>query len=329
MNKILIIQTASIGDVILATPLLEKMHYIYPDAEIDLLIKKGNESLFTAHPFLHKLLIWDKKEKYKNLFKILKEIRGTKYDTVINVQRFASSGILTVLSGAKVTIGFSKNPFSFLFTKKITHKIGKEHKDIHEINRNLELLYDFKCDQKFSIKLYPSTKDFAEIEKYTKLDYICIAPASLWKTKQYPTEKWIEFIKSLTNSYNIYLLGSKQDINLCDQIIEQSGHKGVLNLAGKLSMLESAALMKTAKMNFVNDSAPLHLASSMNAKTTAIFCSTVTEFGFGPLSEDSIVIQTAEQLHCRPCGLHGYNECPEKHFKCAFTINNEQLLARL
>jgi ADP-heptose:LPS heptosyltransferase len=233
------------------------------------------------------------------------------------------------LSGAKETIGFSKNPFSFLFTKKITHKIGKEFKGIHEINRNLELISHLRTDEKFTIKLYPSTKDFAEIEKYTKQDYICIAPASLWYTKQYPKEKWIEFIKAIDESFTIYLLGSKQDISLCDDIINLAGHKNVINLAGKLSMLESAALMKSAKMNYVNDSAPLHLASAMNARTTAVFCSTVTDFGFGPLSDDSVVVETKEQLACRPCGLHGYKECPEKHFKCALSINKEQLLERI
>jgi len=102
-----------------------------------------------------------------------------------------------------------------------------------------------------------------------------------------------------------------------------------VNLAGKLSFLESAALMKDAKMNFTNDSAPMHLASAVNAPVTAIFCSTVAAFGFGPLSDDSFVVETKEQLDCRPCGLHGFSKCPEKHFKCALTINSDQLTLRL
>jgi len=73
MKKFLVIQTAFIGDVVLATGILEKLHLFYPDAEIDLLVRKGNEGLFSNHPFLYKLLIWDKKKnKYKNLFEILK-----------------------------------------------------------------------------------------------------------------------------------------------------------------------------------------------------------------------------------------------------------------
>ena len=79
----------------------------------------------------------------------------------------------------------------------------------------------------------------------------------------------------------------------------------------------------------MNDSAPLHLASSVNAKITAIFCSTVTSFGFGPKSDDAVVVETPLSLDCRPCGLHGFKSCPEGHFKCALTIDKRELTKRL
>ena len=90
--------------------------------------------------------------------------------------------------------------------------------------------------------------------------------------------------------------------------------------------MESAALMQKAKRCLVNDSAPLHIASAMNAPTTAIFCSTVPEFGFGPLAKDSIVVESQKKLECRPCGLHGKNACPESHFDCGFKININDII---
>ncbi|MEI6854031.1 MAG: glycosyltransferase family 9 protein, partial [Bacteroidota bacterium] len=126
-----------------------------------------------------------------------------------------------------------------------------------------------------------------------------------------------------------YLIGSKSDDELCNKIAENCVKRTSVNLSGKLSLLQTAALMKDALMNFTNDSAPQHLASAMNAPVATIFCSTVPSFGFGPLSEVSFVIETAQPLPCRPCGLHGYRVCPEKHFNCALTINNEQLLSCL
>lgn len=329
MNKFLIIQTASIGDVILITPLIETLHLNFKDAVIDVLVKKGNESLFSGHPFVREVISWDKsKRKYNNLFSEIQRIRRENYDTVINCQRFASSGLITVLSGAKKKTGFSKNPFSFLFSEKYPHHIGTKPY-MHEVDRNLQLVSSFYKVTIRNPKLYPTEADQNLIAGFTKSPFITVAPASLWFTKQFPAEKWIEFIRQIPENYNVIMLGGKNEIELCDTIIAASSHKNSLNLAGKLSMLQSAALMGKALMNYVNDSAPPHFASAMNAPVRAVFCSTVQDFGFGPLSDNSAVIETTNELKCRPCGLHGHNTCPESHFRCAYDITTEQLLKTL
>ena len=106
---------------------------------------------------------------------------------------------------------------------------------------------------------------------------------------------------------------------MCERIVKASGRGEIL--AGKLSLLATAALMERAMMNYVNDSAPLHITSAMNAPATAVFCSTVPAFGFGPLRENGRIVETSEKLDCRPCGLHGYKACPKGHFKCALSID--------
>ena len=103
----------------------------------------------------------------------------------------------------------------------------------------------------------------------------------------------------------------------------------LVNLSGKLSLLASAALMRGAVLNYVNDSAPLHLCSAVDAPMCAIFCSTVPAFGFGPLSTFARVVEHPGPLACRPCGLHGHARCPLGHFRCARAIETEQLLAVL
>jgi hypothetical protein len=116
--KFLIIQTAFIGDVVLATPLIEQLRKYYPEAEIDFLLRKGNETLLTGHPHLRQVLILDKRNgKFKNLLSLIGIIRKEKYDYVINLQRFMASGIVTAFSGARHTIGFAKNPLSFMFSQ--------------------------------------------------------------------------------------------------------------------------------------------------------------------------------------------------------------------
>lgn len=325
IKRIIIIQTAFIGDVILATPIIEKLKNFYPASEIDFLVRKGNEGLLKDHPKLNKVLIWDKKNaKYNSLAKLGKLIRRQNYDLLVNLQRFASSGLLTTSSKAKIKVGFSKNPFSFAFTHKVPHVVDQ---DMHEVQRNLSLITDL-TDSEFQMpKLYPSDADYKKIEVYQNQPYFCIAPSSVWFTKQYPSEKWAELIDALKDGRKVYLLGAPADIDLCAKIKGASLNNDVEILAGNLTFLQSAALMKGAKMNYVNDSAPLHMASAINAPVTAIYCSTIPEFGFGPLSDISRTIETQEALVCRPCGLHGKKACPKGHFNCAHSISADQILS--
>lgn len=314
--KILIIQTAFIGDVVLATPLIEELKLHFPDCRIDFLVRKGNEGLLNNNPHLNKVLIFDKKEgKYKKLRELIKLIRKESYDQVINVQRFLTTGILTAFSGAKVKVGFDKNPLSFLFTHKVKHYISEKEVNNHEVERNMlllkHLIHDFQTKRP---KLYPAEEDYRVVPQNE--DYVCMAPSSVWFTKQMPEDKWVELIDLLPEKYSIYLLGGGSDKVLCESIQKRSSNTKVEILAGQLSFLQSAALMHRAKMNFVNDSAPLHFASAMNAPVTAAFCSTVPAFGFGPLSDASFILESTQELNCRPCGLHGKKECPEGHFKC-------------
>lgn len=328
-KKLLIIQTAFIGDVVLATSLVENLHAAFPDATIDFVVRKGNEGLLAGHPLLNHVLIWNKKEnKIRNLLKLLFRIRKEKYDKIINVQRYAATGFLTAFSNAKEKIGFDKNPLSKLFTTKVRHVFGGAT-NIHEIERNHQLIAHFVNKEVMRPKLYPSQDDELFVRKYISKPFITISPASVWFTKQYPPLKWASFINSVPEDVEIILLGGPGDRSLCEALIQMTVSKSPLNLCGELSFLQSAALMKYARMNYVNDSAPMHFASAVNAPVTAIYCSTVPAFGYGPLSDIKYIVEKEEPLYCRPCGLHGYEACPEGHFKCALDIRDEQLMQPL
>jgi lipopolysaccharide heptosyltransferase II len=313
LDRILVIQTAFLGDVILASPVWENLHAAYPYAQIDVVVKKGNESLLIAHPFLHQVFVFDKSQKVKNLWNLGKTLRSQKYDLVINLQRFASSGILTVLARGKETRGFEKNPLSLFFSKRFKHEMKPNW---HEVDRNLSLISDLVPTPIRRPQLFPSKEDLNSIQIYQEVPYYCLAPTSVWFTKQAPQEIWLALIEKLSQTKEqIFLLGAPSDRAYLDEIVKNTRSAQVSNLAGQLSLLQSAALMAGAEQNYVNDSGPLHLASATNAPVSAFFCSTVPEFGFGPLSENATIIEVKD-LDCRPCGLHGHTACPKGHFKC-------------
>ena len=318
MKKILVIQTAFLGDVILATPVISELSRIFPDTTLDVLVRKGNESLLRNNPHISHTYTFDKKEgKIKNMWQLIKTFRNNQYDLIINLHRFGSSGIIAGLSKKKLVYGFSKNPFSFLYSKRFKHEIGSGK---HEVERNLSIIKEFGAVEIKKPELFPSDSDSEYVKQYQGLPYFCFAPASVWFTKQLPKDKWIKLIKTCSKQGNVYLLGGPNDFDLCQEILSKANCDNSLNLAGKLNLLQSAALMKLAKRNFVNDSGPLHIASATNAPVTAFFCSTTPSFGFGPLSDDSKVNELNSVLACRPCGLHGHKECPEGHFRCGNEI---------
>lgn len=367
----------------LASALLEKLHAFFPDAAIDLVVRKGNDGLYAGHPFLRKLYVWDKRNgKNRDLFRLVKEFREQRYDHVINAQRFFSTGLMTVLSGGKETIGYDKNPLSFLFSRKVKHAIpdwkalqgsyssGSPSGDPegalqasfkHEVDRLNDLIEHLTDGERPMPRLYPTAeaREKVRITLDSRLiatapsgpleedpvgshpypqgpqgetlreiredgAYVTIAPASVWFTKQWPPEKWIELIKLVPADRRVLLIGGPGDAALCERIAQKAGRGEVL--AGKLSLLETAALMEDAAMNYVNDSGPLHITSAMNAPVTAVFCSTVPAFGFGPLRPNGRVVQYKGPLYCRPCGLHGHKTCPEGHFKCAVDIGVREVL---
>jgi heptosyltransferase-2 len=329
MQKILVIQTAFIGDVVLSTALIESLHEQYPLAAIDIMVRQGNDSLFTQHPFINEVIVWNKKKKkYIHWLQLLFKIRKSKYDAIVNVQRFAATGLWTALSKAKFKIGFDKNPFSFLFTHAIKHL--EIQNGMHEIDRNHQLIEVLGTISLNKPKLYPSQEDVEKVSKYHGLPYLCIAPASVWYTKQYPIANWVAFLQAIPFDGPIYILGGAGDRSIGDKIIDALGsNKQLINLAGVLGFLASAALQHKALLNYVNDSAPMHFASAVNAPVVAIYCSTIPAFGYGPLSDQRFVVQTEENLACRPCGIHGKKKCPLEHFNCAHSIQFQQLTAPL
>ncbi len=323
MIKILIIQTASLGDVVLASALANSIQKHYPDSSITMLVKKQNEAVLAHNEVVDIVLSWDKSAaKYKNLFHLLKRVRKNKYDFVINLHRFASSGFIAAFSKAKMKVGFKQNPFSFLFNKKISHTLN----NVHETNRNLELgrlcLPDIALMQPVITPKEPANSNLLLNDNP---NIITVFPGSLWETKKLPVDKWTDLAASIPSDFLLLVMGSVSDSLLADQIV-LSRPKNTMNLCGKLSINESAWIMQKALMNYCNDSAPTHLASAVNAPVTTVFCSTIPEFGFTPLSDFSFIVEVTEKLSCRPCGVHGHRVCPEKHFNCGTKIETKQLL---
>jgi heptosyltransferase II len=320
-SNVLIIQTAFLGDAVLITSLLEKIRHESPQTRVQLLVRAGLEPIFEAYP--HELLtkVWgyDKSKKLKSWLALRKQLAQENFDKVFVVQRFFGMGLLSVSIGAKQVIGFSENPVSFLFNSNVKHRFGE---GVHEVERNTDLM-DKWLGKEFYVPFLSSTPNLPT--SLNAKDYLCISPGSVWETKRLPLQTWINFIQGLPTEQTIVLMGAPNEIELSAKIAQACPQHNIHNLTGKLGLLDVIGVYQQAALAFVNDSGPLHICSAVNTPTVAVFCSTTPAFGFGPLASWNRVIESNEELTCKPCGSHGKKECPLGHYACGKGIQVNQL----
>ena len=326
VRKILFIQTAFIGDAILASSMWESWHAQHPEDELHVCVRAGNESLFRDHPFLAKVHVWQKRGgsmlRYSKLVSLGLQLRKMRFDVVITPHRHASSGILARLTAAPHRAAFDQHPLRPWFTHGAPHRFEA---GLHETQRNHALLEPWLNEAALlPPRLYPST-----LASLPQEPFGVMAPTSQWGTKQWPEDKWVELCNRLREySGSIVLLRGASDFELLNRIQQHSVHPKLL-VCTHFSLLESAGAMKQAQWVIANDSGPLHLASAVDAATVAIFCSTTPDFGFGPVATKNAVIESTVELPCRPCGLHGHRSCPEGHYRCGIDIQVDQVLKAL
>jgi heptosyltransferase-2 len=330
----LIIQTAFLGDVILCTPLIKATRKLFPESFISFLLIPETKNILENNPHLNEVIVYDKRRKdqgLKNFFKMVKYVKEKDFDFAIIPHRHLRAALLVYFAKIPQRIGFNKSTGSFLFTQKVTYQ-----NKLHEVERNLSLLNYFNNEPRDKApELFPSSQDFSCVSKLLQNSgikesdkKIGVAPGSIWATKRWLPERFAEVSDLLIKKAGakVIFLGSKEDEKLCLEIANLMQEKPVI-LAGKASILQSAAIISQCKVILSGDSAPVHIASAMKKPVVAIFGSTIPEFGFGPYEEGSIIIE--KKIECRPCGIHGKNKCPKKHFKCMTEITTQEVFEAL
>jgi heptosyltransferase-2 len=320
--KTLIIQTAFLGDVILALPMVQTLKNVYPESEIDFICIPSTQNILQNNPNIRNVIVYDKHNSgVKGFHEIVHKIRNEKYDIVLCPHRSLRSALITFFSGAKIKIGFDRNSLSFLLTNKV-----KYEKNEHEIKRDLSLVKAIPeislPEEKLELnpKIFPSQEDFKLITDLTNLknltNLITLSPCSKWFTKQLTEKKSIEIIYELIEKeFSVALIGGNEDIIYCYEVEKAVNNAKLLNFCGEMTPLQSYIFISKAKAHITVDSAATHLAAATDTPIIEIYGSTIPAFGFYPLKSKNIIIEN-KNLDCRPCTDHGRTECPLKHFKC-------------
>lgn len=329
-KKIAIINTAFIGDVALSVYIAETIKINHPNSQILFVTNPRAVSLLTIIKSIDKILVFDKRKQQKGIKGILqvsKQIKDFGAEIILSPHRSARSSLITRLAKPTISVSYNVSALKFLYTNKVQYKYWQ-----HEIERNLELLKPFedielpKSLPKINIEVPMDISNkhnslFSNIPNDAEKT-ICFAPGSIWKTKEWGVQKFIELANLLKpHNCRILLLGGEDDAQLCAKV---SSATQAINLAGKTNLAETIYILSKSALLVTNDSSPTHLATLVDCPCITIYGPTIPEFGFAPRSSRNAIIQV-EGLSCKPCSIHGYQKCPLIHHKCMDLITPEEV----
>lgn len=333
-KHIAIVQTAFIGDVVLALPLAQAIREVAPHSKLTFVTTPAGASLAQCSPAIDTIVVYDKRSENKGwtgIHTMAHSLRTVSVQCIIAPHRSLRTTLLTRLARPDCSIGFTKNALSRLYTQRVPYPYH-----LHEKERNIHLLSVFTDIPPAMFLSAPlprivvpePSKQYVnrllvDAEIRDDKPIAVLAPGSVWATKRWPVERFQAVARALqADGFQVLLSGSRDDIPLCNYVAENAG---AISLAGKTSLPETLALFAKASIAISNDSAPTHIANLVNCPVITIFGPTTSVLGFAPRgAEDRIVEQ--EKLACRPCAIHGQQECPLGHFACMRDIEPERVI---
>ncbi|NQT35399.1 glycosyltransferase family 9 protein [bacterium] len=325
-GKILVIQTAFLGDVILVTPLLRSIKSVFPDAELTVVVIP--ECADVLDGMADVIILFDKREKTGRTdcwHDLIDRLRKEKYDVAFVPHRSFRSGLTAYKAGIPCRIGFKRGWASLFHTHRIAYQFN-----LYEGIRNLALLdvlssHDDNGIPELNITSHESniaTDLLAELG-LKEGEFVVLAPGSVWTSKRWSVDNFRQISRILEREFSLPVLaiGGSGDKQVCSAVVSIPER----NTAGMLSLLGSTAVIARARFIISGDSAPAHLATAVGTRQVIIFGSTSPRFGFAPPVPTARIVETS--LWCRPCSNHGRNFCPRfGSYRCLSAITPEMVI---
>ncbi|MFW5754965.1 MAG: glycosyltransferase family 9 protein [Tangfeifania sp.] len=315
--KYLVIRFSSIGDIVLTSPVIRCLKQQVEGAEVHFVTKKRHASIVASNPYIDKVHVLK-----ESLPELINELEKEQFDYIIDLhQNIRSNRIKSKLK--MPSFSFQKLNFKkYLLVKfKINRMPGK-----HIVDRYMETLsvFDVKNDGKGLDFFIPDNESYplSELPEAFQNGYIAFVIAGTYSTKRLPAEKIIEICNGI--DHPVILLGGKNESGEAQKIVDKTG-KNVISLSGKISLNQSASLVRDAALVLSNDTGLMHIAAAFKKKVLSFWGNTVPEFGMVPYQADpASEIMEVKNLKCRPCSKLGYRKCPKKHFRCMRDLDSRK-----
>jgi ADP-heptose:LPS heptosyltransferase len=328
MTKILILRFSSIGDIVLTTPVVRCIKKQL-NAEIHYLTKPGYAGILHNNPYIDQVHILDKHPAFKAA-----ALKKERFDYIVDLHHNLRTLVFKMVADG-VTYSFPK------LNKEKWVQVN--FKRFFPPGRLMVMPPVHVVDRYFAAAAPLGVSNDGEgldyfIPPAVKLSAKEFLPSSFGKfitwaiggqhfTKRLPAEKIINTCLQL--NVPVYLLGDSSDAAAAEQISKAAGGH-VISLCGMLSLDQSAAIIAQSSLLLTNDTGLMHIGAALKKPIISFWGNTIPEFGMYPYYGSRVVrnkIFEIDPLYCRPCTKIGYEQCPQKHFKCMRMINEKQVAA--
>jgi len=321
IRSVLVVRLSAIGDIVLTTPVLVELHRALPEARIDFCTKAPFAPLVSSNPTVASAVTPESIAP------------GTAYDLVVDLQNNRRSrALIRKLRAGKVTRYRKRNWKKVLLVHFKINVSDGYHSVVERYGEALDGIAP-KVTAPCALYPLPGERAFADEAIGSEYPVLAVCFGANHFTKRYPLERFAQVIELVTvaTPARVLLLGGKEDEPEAAKlmaVLPDAARSRVLSLAGKASLMQSAALLASVDAVLTNDTGLMHIASAFGKKLFVIFGSSVKEFGFMPWGADYELFET-EGLRCRPCSHIGRGSCPKGHFRCMTEIAPERIATRI
>ncbi len=337
-NKILVIRFSALGDLVLTSPIFRELKRVFPNTKITLLTSAEGGSVLKNNPHIDHFIWHKRKESYSELRSLIKYLKKENFELVYDAHRSLRS-IWIVWNLTKFV--FHKKTNTWVINKRSWQRILLVYFKINFLkntsSQRQHLLLPLQKHTDLLLnnhtELFPDQNTVKQIKSFLNNNnllhkqYIAIGASASHPLKCWPIKYFKELIsKLIKHDFPVVLVGGENETE--DKRLEQDFSKTVINAAGKFSPLESAELLKHARIVITNDTSITHLAEAMHTPVIVLFGPTVREFGYLPFLKESKIIETKEKLSCRPCSRDGRGKCINiKKLRCMTSITPDMVLS--
>jgi len=333
-KKICVYRVGNIGDIICTIPALIAIRRTYPDAFITLLTSTGRKGigakeLIDKAWFIDRLWVYYPAEikSCRNLIEFITKLRTESFDLWINFpqDRISFNTLLRnllfiKLCKVKKAVGFELSTFTFWpHAQSVVYFFENEVERLANLLKRWGVPVSGKIEYNLPIpeKIKESALRIIKENKINSPILFGLVPGAGYKANQWPLDNFVEVADSLLRKYpnsQIIIFGGPGDYEKGSFIKNKIKSSSVINLCGKLSLLENAFIINKLNLVISNNTGLMHMSSLAGIKVIAIFSATTLDGKWFPYGENSRVL--IKRINCEGCY---YRKC-SCDYKCIKSI---------